>query len=103
MKALVFEHSFAREAPGRIGGFVNHRAFTGPIAPTRLREVLEPVAPAPGWALCDSIVTGICGADTKQIFLDGALDKPLTALVSFPHVLGHEASPDASTPASGWS
>ena len=29
-------------------------------------------------------------SDTKQIFLHGALDNPLTALLSFPHVLGHE-------------
>jgi threonine dehydrogenase-like Zn-dependent dehydrogenase len=90
MKALVFQHSLAREAAGRIGGFVNHRAFTGPIAPTRLRDVPEPVAPAPDWVPCESIVTGICGSDTKQIFLNGALDNPLTALLSFPHVLGHE-------------
>ena len=34
---------------------------------------------------------GICGSDVKQILLHGATDNPLTALISFPHVLGHEA------------
>ena len=37
------------------------------------------------------MVSGICGSDTKQIFLNGRRDNALTALVSFPHVLGHEA------------
>jgi threonine dehydrogenase-like Zn-dependent dehydrogenase len=36
-------------------------------------------------------VSGICGSDAKQIFLNGRRDNALTALVSFPHVLGHEA------------
>ena len=28
----------------------------------------------------------------KQILLNGSRDNPLTALVSFPHVLGHEVA-----------
>jgi threonine dehydrogenase-like Zn-dependent dehydrogenase len=32
----------------------------------------------------------LCGSDVKQILLNGSRDNPLTALVSFPHVLGHE-------------
>src|SRR5262249_45013731 len=36
-------------------------------------------------------LSGLCGSDVKQILLNGARDNPLTALVSFPHVLGHEA------------
>ena len=35
-------------------------------------------------------MSGICGSDTKQMFLHGAVDNPLTAILSFPHVLGHE-------------
>jgi threonine dehydrogenase-like Zn-dependent dehydrogenase len=34
--------------------------------------------------------SGLCGSDVKQILLNGSRDNPLTALVSFPHVLGHE-------------
>ena len=37
---------------------------------------------------------GICGSDAKQVFLDGALDNPMTALISFPQVLGHEVVGD---------
>src|SRR5215203_2924572 len=90
MKALVFRHNFAREAVAKVRGALSHRAFVAPPAPTRLEEVPEPVPPAANWVVCDTAVSGICGSDTKQIFLNGALDNPLTALLSFPHVLGHE-------------
>jgi threonine dehydrogenase-like Zn-dependent dehydrogenase len=33
---------------------------------------------------------GICGSDSKQVFLDGDGDSPMTAVISFPQVLGHE-------------
>jgi threonine dehydrogenase-like Zn-dependent dehydrogenase len=91
MKALVFRHNFAREAVAKVRSALGHRAYVAPPAPTRLEDVPEPVPPAPDWVLCDTAVAGICGSDTKQIFLNGRLDNPLTALLSFPHVLGHEA------------
>lgn len=37
-------------------------------------------------------MTGVCGSDVKQIFLDADIDNPLRALISFPHVLGHEVA-----------
>jgi threonine dehydrogenase-like Zn-dependent dehydrogenase len=91
MKALVFRHSLAREAMGKVAGSVSRRAFVAPFSPIALREVAAPLPPAPNWVVCDTELAGICGSDTKQIFLNGALDNPLTALLSFPHVLGHEA------------
>src|SRR6266851_3389665 len=90
MQALVFRHSIPREAFGFTVGRLTKRAYTSPLAPTLLRDVPEPIPPADDWVLCDSIQSGICGSDTKQIFMHGALDNPLTALLSFPHVLGHE-------------
>jgi hypothetical protein len=36
MKALVFRHSLAREAVGKIAGVVSPRAFVAPIAPIAL-------------------------------------------------------------------
>jgi threonine dehydrogenase-like Zn-dependent dehydrogenase len=33
---------------------------------------------------------GLCGSDYKQVFLNGNFDNPMTALISFPQVLGHE-------------
>jgi threonine dehydrogenase-like Zn-dependent dehydrogenase len=91
MKALVFRHSLPREAIAFVGGRVTKRAYTAPGSPTSLRDVPDPTLPSDEWALCNTTVSGICGSDAKEIFLHGALDNPLTALLSFPHVLGHEA------------
>ncbi len=91
MKALVFRHNLAREAAATLGGRLDKRAFVGRLAPVSLEDVPDPVPPAADWVVCETILTGICGSDAKQIFLNGARDNPLTALVSFPHILGHEA------------
>ncbi len=91
MKALMFRHSLPREAVATIGGRVDPRIFVGPLAPVALEDVPEPVPPAADWVLCATSIAGVCGSDAKQILLNGARDNPLTALLSFPHVLGHEA------------
>ena len=91
MKALVFRHSLAREAAAAVGGRVSRRAYVSRFAPARLCDVAEPALPAPDWVRVETTFSGLCGSDVKQILLNGARDNPLTALVSFPHVLGHEA------------
>jgi threonine dehydrogenase-like Zn-dependent dehydrogenase len=87
----VFRHDLKREAVSAVGGRIDKRAYLSKWAPIRLEEVAEPVPPGPGWVTCETILSGLCGSDTKQILLNGALDNPITALLSFPHVLGHEA------------
>jgi threonine dehydrogenase-like Zn-dependent dehydrogenase len=91
VKALVFQHSFAREAAAKVSGEVNPKGFVGRWGPVALADIAEPEPPGPGWVLCDTVVSGVCGSDAKEIFLHGRLDNPLTAMLSFPHVLGHEA------------
>jgi threonine dehydrogenase-like Zn-dependent dehydrogenase len=90
MKALVFRHSLAREAASAIGGRVDRRAFVSRLAPVRLEDVPELPLPASDWVRVETTFSGLCGSDVKQILLNGSRDNPLTALVSFPHVLGHE-------------
>ena len=90
MRALVFRHSLPREAFTKVTGAVTPRSFVGPWAPVRLEDVAEPEPPADDWVPCSTLLSGICGSDAKQIFLNGSRDNPLTAVVSFPHVLGHE-------------
>jgi threonine dehydrogenase-like Zn-dependent dehydrogenase len=90
LKALVFRHSLAREAAATIGGRIDQRAFVSRLAPVRLEEVPEQQLPARDWVRVQTTFSGLCGSDVKQILLNGARDNPLTALVSFPHVLGHE-------------
>ena len=90
MKALVFRHNLAREAASAIGGRVDRRAFVSRLAPVRLEDVAEMPLPAPDWVRVETTFSGLCGSDVKQILLNGSRNNPLTALVSFPHVLGHE-------------
>ena len=90
MRALVFRHSLAREAASAIGGRVDRRAFVSRFAPVRLEDVSELALPARDWVRVETTFSGLCGSDVKQILLNGSRDNPLTALVSFPHVLGHE-------------
>ncbi len=90
MKALVFRHNLAREAVSAIRGRVDRRAFVSRFAPVRLEQVDELALPAQGWVRVETTFSGLCGSDVKQILLNGSRDNPLTALVSFPHVLGHE-------------
>jgi threonine dehydrogenase-like Zn-dependent dehydrogenase len=90
MKALVFRHNLAREAVSAIGGRVDKRAFVSRLAPVRIEDLDELPLPAPDWIRVTTTFSGLCGSDVKQILLNGSRDNPLTALVSFPHVLGHE-------------
>jgi len=90
VKALVFKHSLAREAAAAVGGRVDRRAFVSRLAPVRLEDIEELPLPADDWVRVETTFSGLCGSDVKQILLNGARDNPLTALVSFPHVLGHE-------------
>ena len=61
-----------------------------PLAPIRLREIPAPELPAPDWVRIRTGLCGLCGSDYKQVFMNGAFDNPMTALISFPQVLGHE-------------
>ena len=90
MQALVFDHRMPRLVATKLLAALTPRAYVGPTAPIRLRELPEPELPADDWLLLRTQLCGICGSDAKQVFLDGALDNPMTALISFPQVLGHE-------------
>jgi threonine dehydrogenase-like Zn-dependent dehydrogenase len=90
VKALVFRHNLVREAASSLGGRVGQRAFVSRFAPVRIEDVDELPLPANDWVRVETTFSGLCGSDVKQILLNGARDNPLTALVSFPHVLGHE-------------
>ena len=90
MQALVFESSLPRILATKLLASLTPSAFTGPLAPIQLREIPEPALPADDWVLLRTRLTGICGSDTKQIFLNGSFDNPMTGMISFPQVLGHE-------------
>jgi threonine dehydrogenase-like Zn-dependent dehydrogenase len=90
MRALVFDNSLPRLAATKLLSALTPRAFVGPLAPIQLREVGEPQLPAPDWLVLRTRLCGLCGSDYKQVFMNGALDNPMTSMISFPQVLGHE-------------
>ena len=90
MKALVYVNDLSRLAATKLLGSLFPRAFVGPLAPLQLREIPDPELPAPDWLTIRTRLCGLCGSDYKQVFMNGAIDNPMTALISFPQVLGHE-------------
>jgi threonine dehydrogenase-like Zn-dependent dehydrogenase len=90
MRALVFRHSVARQIITKALSYASPRAVVGPLAPMQLEEIPDPALPAPDWLVIRTRLCGICGSDYKQVFLNGSIDNPMTSLISFPQVLGHE-------------
>jgi len=91
MKALLYEFSLPRLAFARIAGLFSLRGFLTKLGPIRLKEFPKPKIKADDWIVVKTKYCGICGSDHKQIFLDGNRDNPMTALISWPQILGHEA------------
>jgi threonine dehydrogenase-like Zn-dependent dehydrogenase len=88
MRALVFgvDAQATEQLPDDAPQQLRHLA----AAPMDLRELPDPSLPAPDWVVIKTAMCGICGSDSKQVFLEGDGDSPMTALISFPQVLGHE-------------
>ena len=90
MQALVCDVSVPRQVVTSLLGRIDRRFFFGPFSPARMRDLPEPELPAPDWLIIRTRLCGICGSDYKQMFLNGNLDNAMTAIISFPQVLGHE-------------
>lgn len=90
MRALVFENSLARQVATKLLSTVTPRAFVSAVAPMSLKAIADPVLPRPDWVIIRTVLCGMCGSDYKQAFLKGRRNNPMTALISFPQVLGHE-------------
>lgn len=91
MKALQFRMSLPRIALTRVLGAFSPRAYTGPLSPVALEEIPDATLRGDSWLVVRPALTGICGSDQKQLQLKGHFDNPITAFLSFPHVLGHES------------
>jgi len=68
--------------------------------PTRLIDIEEPGFLRPDWVVTRPRLVGICGSESKAVFLDFAslidpanasgMQNPMKNFVSMPHVMGHE-------------
>jgi threonine dehydrogenase-like Zn-dependent dehydrogenase len=67
--------------------------------PMRLQEIDDPLPHRDGWVMAKTRMTGICGSDAKQVFMDFGddyTDSALNGLFTFPTVLGHEVVADVA-------
>ncbi|HEX5097035.1 MAG TPA: zinc-binding dehydrogenase [Acidimicrobiia bacterium] len=65
--------------------------------PMGLQDLPDPALIGPDWVVLRTRLCGICGSDTKQVFMDTGgdwADASMTAFISFPQVLGHEVVAD---------
>jgi threonine dehydrogenase-like Zn-dependent dehydrogenase len=65
--------------------------------PMRMEDMDRPTMPRDDWAVAKTRMTGICGSDAKQVFMDFGddyTDSALNGLFTFPTVLGHEVVAD---------
>ncbi|MGH7896797.1 MAG: zinc-dependent alcohol dehydrogenase [Candidatus Binatia bacterium] len=91
MKALVFDVD-----PTEIIHLIQEareskEAYLGEHALLRLEDVPDAKVPFPDWVLIKTRLTGICGSDYKQVFVDfEGYDSPMAACATFPQVMGHE-------------
>ncbi|MFP8874185.1 MAG: alcohol dehydrogenase catalytic domain-containing protein, partial [Myxococcota bacterium] len=90
MRALVIGNNLPRLILTRMLAFFSPRAYTGRISTLGLREIPAPELPAADWVIARTKYCGLCGSDYKQVFMNGAFDNPMTGLISWPQVLGHE-------------
>jgi threonine dehydrogenase-like Zn-dependent dehydrogenase len=71
----------------------NHLLIGLSRVPMRMEELDQPVPTRPGWVMAKTRLTGICGSDAKQVFMDFGddyTDSALNGHFTFPTVLGHE-------------
>jgi threonine dehydrogenase-like Zn-dependent dehydrogenase len=90
MRAITFDIRLARIAAAKMLGSLSPRAYVSGFGPTRCETVPDPTLPGEDWLIVEPRLAGICGSDVMQVFLEAAADNPLSAVVSSPHVMGHE-------------
>ena len=90
MLGLVFDPSPRRLAIGGALSRLRPEAALSGQGPLSLREMPDPRLPGDGWLPLEPRYVGVCGSDVTEATLQADWDNPLSGLVSFPHVMGHE-------------
>lgn len=88
MQALVFDPTLPRYAITTVLRSIRRSTLWGRFGALQLREISEPPLWGDDWVRIETRLGGICGSDLHTIHLDAS--PALSALSSFPFVLGHE-------------
>jgi len=99
--ALVFDPSLERLPLAGVASRIHPLGALWARGPLGLRQVADPGAPTPEWARLRVLRTGICGSDVTEALLRASSDNPLSGLISFPHVPGHEIVAQVAEPGVG--
>jgi threonine dehydrogenase-like Zn-dependent dehydrogenase len=97
MKALLYG---VRPEPQPVPDTDNHLLRSLAQTPMRLeRDYADPGFLLPDWVVTKPRLVGICGSDSKQVFMDWgdetrSPDNPMKGFFSLPQVLGHEVVAD---------
>src|SRR5262249_33483868 len=95
MKALLYGVKPDPVTPPETDNFLLRNLAQTPM---KLVEMDEPRFLLPDWVVAKPRLTGICGSDAKQVFMDWgevrSPDNPMKAFFSLPQVLGHEVVAD---------
>lgn len=92
MKALQFHMRIPSILVTRTLGMFSKSAYTSRFAPVVLEDIPDARVRGDDWVVVRPTLTGICGSDQKQVLLKGHFDNPISGVISFPHVLGHECA-----------
>ena len=90
MRALVTTNNPFRLISTKLLSYLSPKAFVGWQSPMQLQNIPDPALPAADWLVAKTRLCGLCGSDYKQVFMNGRVDNPMTSMISWPRVLGHE-------------
>lgn len=91
MKALVFDVNFEAIMHLIQDAHQDKEAYLGEHSPLTMQDVPDARVQFPDWLVIKTHLTGICGSDYKQVFIDFEnIDSPMAACATFPQVMGHE-------------
>ncbi len=91
MKALVFDVNVEEIMHLIQDAHQDKEAYLGQHSPLSMQEVPDAHVQFPDWLVIKTHLTGICGSDYKQVFIDFEnIDSPMAACATFPQVMGHE-------------
>lgn len=90
MQALITTNNPFRLVATKLLSYFSPRAFVGWQSPMQLQDIADPTLPAEDWLVARTRLCGLCGSDYKQVFMNGRVDNPMTSMISWPQVLGHE-------------
>ncbi|HVJ98162.1 MAG TPA: alcohol dehydrogenase catalytic domain-containing protein [Acidimicrobiia bacterium] len=95
MRALLYG---VRPEPVEVPETDNYLLRNLAQTPMKLVDMDEPGFLLPDWVVTKPRLTGICGSDAKQVFMDWgevrSADNPMKGFFSLPQVLGHEVVAD---------